>query len=326
MIGSVSFRPLNSNFLHAALAGLACLTFAGAVRAGEGARNIEVVPFHSTSMDTNYNQPAQDDSQPFKVWQPTAPNSLKSAPPPAKLTPLPQSQQTVSREEQQQLDRRRNWVFMTPEDYATTDAKTGKSVLGADNDKDENMTAMERFYHRLEQSVKPATTNEFSDMNPDRSSSATNYFGAAVKNTDPGMFGQTPFDSTPQAGVFQSITAGNSGSVFDSSSSTMVQSPEEIRMQATQKAHMENFKQLWDIDQAISAATPVVSQPSGPVDSAPLFGTSTPGLATPFKENLPSANIPGFSSKPATPAPQPVVAPRYTAPPHSDFMPPQRAF
>jgi hypothetical protein len=322
---SVSFRPFNLNFWHATIAGLVCLAFVGVARAGDGARMIEVVPFHNTSMDTNYAQPGQDDLQNYKTWQPTAPNSVRPSRP-NQPSALPQSQHSISKEEQQLQERRRNWVFMTPEDYATTDPETGKSMLGANDDKDDNMTAMERFYHRLEQSTKPSTKNDFSQMNPDRSSAATNFFDSPGKTASSGMFGQTPFDSAPQAGVFQSISAGDSAGVFGNNNNMPMQSPEDARIQAAQKAHMENFKQLWDINQASSAATPVSAPSSAPVDSSPLFGASTPGLPTPFKPILPTASFSPGASKPTTPIVQPVIPPRYTPPPHSDFAPTQRPF
>ncbi len=324
MIATVSFRLLNLNFRRAALAGWACLAFVGAARA-QGARDIEVVPFHNTSLDTNFDQTAPEDSPGSKVWSPTAPKSIAPLSP-QRLQALPQPQQAISKDEQQLLDRRRNWVFMTPEDYATTDPKTGKRLLGPDKDKDDNMTAMERYYHRLEQSAQPAT-NDFSGLNPNRSGAATNYFDNAVRNSESGLFGETPFTSRPETGVFQSISARNSASVFGSSDSTPAQTPEEARIQTEQKAHMESFKQLWNIDQAASAATPVAAQSSGPIDSSPLFGASTPGLPTPFKPNLPTAaDISPGASQSATPAPQPVVTPRYTPPTHSNFEPIQRPF
>jgi hypothetical protein len=318
----VSFRLLNLNFWRAALTGLACLAFVGAAGA-QGARDIEIVPFHNTSRDTNFDQPGQEDSG-SKVWRPMAPKSIAPSPP-QRLMPLSQSAPpSISKEQQQLLDRRRNWVFMTPEDYASKDPKTGKNLSGTD--KDDNMTAMERYYHRLEQSAQPAT-NDFSGLNPNRSAASTNYFDNAVRNTDSGLFGETPFSSRPNTGIFQSITAGNSRSVFGSSDSTPTQTSEEARVQTEQKTHMESFKQLWDIDQASSAATPVSAPSSGAIDSAPLFGASTPGLPTPFKPNLPSAeDISPGASESAPPLPKPVTAPRYTPPVHSDFAPVQRPF
>jgi hypothetical protein len=309
------------------VAGLACLAFAGAARAGEGGRNIEVVPFHNNSMGTNFEQLPQDDSHSFKIWEPTAPNSTRPTSP-QMATPLPHPQQSLSKEEQQMLDRRRNWVFMRAEDYAKMDPKTGKSLLGDDHAEEDNMTAMERFYHRLEESGKSSTTNDFSRLLPDRGRSmgATNYLGSALPNTDAGPFGATPFNAAQQAGIFQPITSGNSGNAFGNDNGVPMQTPEEARQQAEQKAHMENFKQLWNIDQASSALTPAAAPASAPIDSAPLFGASTPGMAPGFKAGLAPDPSSGSSAKTPTPPPQPVVSPRVTAPPHSDFMPTPRAF
>lgn len=340
----MSFWPFKSNFWCVALSGLACLTLVGAVQAG----NIEVVPFHNGSTDTNFDKPVQDDSHSFKVWSPTAPSSAAPAGRPNRITPPPptQSQQTLSKEEQQLLDRRRNWVFMTPEDYANSDSKDDKNPFSSDNNN--NMTAMERFYHRLEQSSKSAETNAFSQINSDRSNSQTNLFdtaGLRNNNTaDPNMamFGQTPFSSSvpADAGVFQSITSGNggnsssdSGNVFGSSSPVTAQSPEEVRAQAAQKAHMENFKQLWDIDQATRTTTattpvsPVAAPSAGGIDSAPLFGASTPGIQSPFRSGQVPANLTaGTPAKSPAPVAPPPAPPRYTPPTHSDFMPQQRPF
>src|SRR4051795_12773998 len=105
MLASVCFRPFNSNFWLRTVAGLACLAFAGAACAEEGGRDIEVVPFHNSSTGTNFDQSPQNDSQDFKIWQPTAPNSLARSSPPAKgLLPRPE-QPRLSKEEQQLLER-----------------------------------------------------------------------------------------------------------------------------------------------------------------------------------------------------------------------------
>ena len=322
MLANVSFRPFNSNFWLPAVAGLVCLAFAGAAYAGEGARDIEVVPFHNATTSTNFDQSPENDSQNFKVWQPSAPNSVARSSPPVKPGPLPRPQPSISKEEQQLLERRRNWVFMQPEDYATMDPKTGKSPFGDDNENDDKMTAMERYYHRLEQSGKSTTTNEFSRLNPDRMTAATNSLGVTLPSKDTGAFGTTPFNGTPEAGIFQPMTTADTANVFGNSAARLT--PEEVRLQAEQKSRMENFKQLWDIDQANSAATPVVAPSPGPIDSAPLFGASTPGMPSAFKPVMPGAA--SSSSKPAAPVVQTVAPPRHTTPPHSDFTPVPRAF
>jgi hypothetical protein len=324
MIGSVSFRLFNANWGRAAMAAL-CLAFAGSVRAQEGTRSIEVVPFHNGNSGTNFQQLPQSDSQNFDVWKPSAPNSAAPSARITKPVPLPQTQPTLSKEDQQLLDRRRNWVFMTPEDYATTDTKTGKSLLGTEDDKEKNMTAMERYFHRLEQSSTAAATNQFNRMNTDRLNAQTNSYGGVARNNDSGTFA-TPFNTAPDAGIFQPLTSENAGNVFgkaDNSGPNLT--PDEVRLQAEHKARMETYKQLWDIDQAGSASTPTTAPASGPIDSAPLFGASTPGMSSSFK---PPGSTPGngFGKSSPAPAARPSATPRYTPPPHSDFTPPQRPF
>jgi hypothetical protein len=126
------------------------------------------------------------------------------------------------------------------------------------------------------------------------------------------------------AAIFQQPGAGDiSASAFGDSGSKPMLSPEEVRLQAEQKSRRDSFKQLWSIDQA-PAATPVMAPASGPIDSAPLFGVSTPGSQGPVGR-LPTGPV-SASSASVAPAPEPYVAPRASAPPHADFTPPQRPF
>ena len=308
------------------MTGLACLAFAWASRA-EGTRSIEIVPFSGAAMDTNFEQSAQDDLQTFKAWEPTAPHPYKS---PAstsansRVTPLmPHSQQPVlTREQQELLDRRRNWVFMTPEDYASPTGKEEKDPAKPESDQEKNMTAMERYFQRQNASQQAAVTNQSGKMNGDRLGGTDNPLNNPSRNTE-SMFGQSPFAANPQAGVFQPFQNNNSGGVFDSDNGVKMPSPEEVRVQAEQKTHMDSFKQLWNIDQA-PAATPVTAPESRPIDSAPLFGVSAPAVSSPFNAATPASPINSSSTPP--PTTRPVVVPRLTAPPHSDFAAPQRPF
>jgi hypothetical protein len=323
----VSFRPLSSVFWRAAIAGMACLAFAWASRGGEGTRSIEIVPFSGAAMDTNFEQSAQDDLQTFKAWEPTAPHPYKSPATTsansrvAPLMPRPQ-QPVLSREQQELLDRRRNWVFMTPEDYASPTGKEEKDPAKPESDQEKNMTAMERYFQRLNASQQAAVTNQSGKMNGDRLGGSDNLLNNPSRNTE-SMFGQSPFAANPQAGVFQSPQNGDLRNVFDSDNGQKMPSPEEVRVQAEQKTHMDSFKQLWNIDQA-PTATPVTTPASGPIDSAPLFGVSAPAVSSPF--NAANSVMPGNSSSTPPPTTRPVIAPRVSAPPHSDFTAPQRPF
>ncbi|HWC59696.1 MAG TPA: hypothetical protein VHC44_08385 [Verrucomicrobiae bacterium] len=329
IIGTVSFRPLSSVFCRAAVTGLACVAFAWAAHAGEGMRSIEVVPFSGNkSLDTNFEQSAHDDLQTFKAWEPTAPHPYKSPGPagagraPALLRP--QQPQVLTKEQQQLLDRRRNWIFMSPEDYASPTGKEEKDPTKAGSDDDKDQTAMERFFQRMSDSEKSAATNRMAKMNGDRSTGPDSAVNNAPRNSDESPFAQSPFASTPDSGIFQSIPkSASGGGVFAPDNDVKMPTPEEVRMQAEQKEHMDTFKQLWNIDQA-PATTPVAAPASGAIDSAPLFGVSAPAVSSTF--NAASPLTAGNSSSTPQPAARPVAAPRISAPPHADFAAPQRPF
>lgn len=325
IIATVSFRPLRPVFWRAAAAGLACFALALVSRAGEGVRNIEIVPFKSTTMDTNFEQSGQDDLRTLKAWEPTAPHPYQAPAPRSGMLPppRPQEQRTLSPEQQQLLDRRRNWVFMTPDDYASQDAKDGKDPSKAGSADDKNLTAMERFYMRLNDSEKAAATNRLGKLKDDRGGDAGNALDDAQQNNDTSPFAASPFSSNPDSEVFQSIPKNIFGSAFGPDNTVKVPTPEEVRSQAEQKARLDTYRQLW-VNQT-PAATPVVSAPAtGPIDSAPLFGVSTPAASATF--NAVSPEAPKFSSSRQQITQPAVVVPRVSTPPHSDFIAPQRPF
>jgi hypothetical protein len=321
----VSFRLSTLNICRAGMAGFVCLALVGACRAGEGARNIEVVPLHGTVMDTNFYQTAPTDMQTINAWSPHAPRQIQS-PPPGKST-LPQSQTTVSTEKERELlDRRKNWVFMTPEDYASPNGKND-SIEKSGSEK-KSGTALERYYQRLNDSEQAAATNQFSKMDSDRLTGQTNLLGGGLRPVD-GTFGDSPFDAAPAAGVFDSVRHTGFASVFGSSDgTTALPTPADLQMQAEQKARIENFKQIWNIDQPVAAPAapaPVSASVSAPIDSGPLFGLSSSGVQTANPVGS-LAGGPSSSSQPVTPAPSPVTTQRAIRPPHADFASPQRPF
>jgi hypothetical protein len=315
----VSFRLSSVNICRAGIVGFACLAFAGASRAGEGARNIEVVPLHGTPMDTNFDQSSSADSQTFKAWSPQAPHSTQAPTGPGEaMIPLPRPQITISPERQRELfDRRRNWVFMTAEEYASPGGK--KDGL-EENGLDKKSTAMERYYQGLYDSDHSAMTNQFNKLNSDRFGGATNSLGGEQRNPDGGVFADSPFNTTADPGIFQTVRRGDSSNPFDSDTSSALPTPEAVRLQAEQKAHMDAFRQLMNIDQP--SVAPVSSPASASVDSGPLFGLSSPGIQS--GNSVGSLDI-GSSSTHSQTAPA-VSSPRNTRPPHATFAPPQRPF
>lgn len=315
------FRLSSLNICRAGLAGFVCLALVGACRGGEGARNIEVVPLRGTPMDTNFDQTTSTDTDAIKAWAPHAPHPFQ-APTSGRSTMLPRPQQnSVSTErEKELLDRRKNWVFMAPEDYVSEDGK--KDGMEKNGFEKKSSTAMERYYQRLNESEQAAATNQFNKLNSDRLNGQTNLLGASLRPADGGTF-DSPFNMTPDPGVFDSVRRESITSVFGSSDKAVAMpTPDEVRMQAEQKAHMENFRQIWNIDQPAAAPMMPVS-PSAPVDSGPLFGLSSPGVqsASPFSPSAGNA-----SSQTFAPVQSPVTTQRAMRPPRADFAAPQRPF
>jgi len=304
-----------------------CLALVGACRGGEGARNIEVVPLHGTAMDTNFYQTTPTDMQTINAWSPHAPRPIQ-APPPGKSTlPRPQNATVSTEKERELLDRRKNWVFMTPEDFASPDGKNDSIEKNGFEKKSGN--AIERYYQRLNDSEQAAATNQFSKLDSDRLTGRTNLLGGGLRPADSGTFGDSPFDTAPAAGVFDSVHHTGFAGVFGSSdNTTAMPTPDDLHLQAEQKAHIENFKQIWNIDQPVAAPAapaPVSASVSAPIDSGPLFGLSSSGVQTANPVGS-LAGGPSSSSQPVTPAPSPVTTQRAIRPPRADFASPQRPF
>jgi hypothetical protein len=321
IIATVSFRLSHVNICRASIAGLLFLALAGVVRGGEGARNIEVVPMHNTAMDTNFDQLSRADRQTFENWAPRAASRATVQPQPKGALippPRPQSAEPTQRE-RELMDRRRNWVFLTPEEYLSN----GEKNLGVEEfDKDgadnkSTMTAMQRYYQRLYDADHAPATNLLSKAD----SGHTNLITGGLRNTEAGSFLDNPFSTTPDAGIFDPGKTHSFADVFGSQDNPALRSPESIRLEADQKARMDSFKQLWNIDQP--AVATVASPVSGPIQTESLFGNSSGSLQPALSPVSSSAG--GSSIRPQ--APQPLGSTdRTPAPPRSTFAPPQRPF
>jgi hypothetical protein len=179
---------------------------------------------------------------------------------------------------------------------------------------------MERYYQRLYDSDRSAMTNQFSKLNSDQFGGRTNSTGGELRNPDGGAFADSPFNADADPGIFQSVRRSDSSSPFGSDNISALPTPEEVRLQAEQKAHMESYRQIWNMDQPSTA--PVSSPVSAAVDSGPLFGLSSPGLRP---ANSLSSSDGGSSTRSQTPTP--TVAPsRNNKPPRADFIPTPRPF
>jgi len=325
----VSSRLLREGWRASLAAWLCLVAFAGISRGQETMRSIEIVPSHSAATSNNFVQPSSSDSQLFKAWQPRAPHPYQSQQgTPASITPLPHPQApALSDRDKELLERRKNWIFLTPEDYTQTDDKMDADSKDPRDPKkknsDKKLTPMEKYLERLSGAQQAGGTNRLDKMDSDRMNE-TNYLvgGTSQKKTETDPFGGNPFSASPESTIFQTLQQGSFGSGAFSSGDNSPATPEELRAQADQKTRMDSYKQLFNFDQP-SGPTALFTPGSGPIDSAPLFGVSTPTVS-PGLTALPTI---GNTATRAQQAPPPVVTPtRITPPPHADFSVPQRPF
>jgi|GEM_PF-3856622 len=323
----MSFRLSILNLRRASLTGLVCLAFAGALRAEDtGSQPIEIVPFHGTSMDTNFDQESASAPRTFELLSPQAPHPFQTTRPSASALPPPRPQPAPSQRDRELLDRRRNWVFMTPEEFASPAGKKDSDPKD-ENTGENSLTVMERYYQRLNDADRSAATNRMNRPELSRLDTQTNLFTERLRNQDAAPFGPSPFNTTPDPGVFGAVrpngfsSGPNSGGLR--SDSVGMPSPEEIRQQAEQKAHLDSFKELWNINQPpapVQAQAPVSVPVPTPVDAAPVFGAS-PGVHSLF-----NATRSGGLSEPQQSGQPTMTSSRNSAPPRGTFTPPQRPF
>jgi len=322
------FRPLNFAAHRARLAISGCLAVLCLWQAWTAcSRPIEVVPTQGATINTNVNQadPARKDFEsmvrgPQRSWllnnseEALAP-SLMPQPPKPQLTP----------HEKELLDRRRNWVFMTPEDLTSGEAaeemlgikqydKYGADKYG--NEK-EPQTALERYYEHLLAGNRGMATNEFDKRDSDSWNKETNAFTGVKRNEENAHPFESPFNSAASE-VFHPMRPDTFSDVFGTSGDrTTREEAETMREQKLQETRMENFKQLWNIDQPSAAASASTPSHVAPVSSS--FPSAQPvlGTATPSVRSLPTRS--GNTQQSSTTSTR-------TPPPKPNFLMPQRPF
>jgi len=81
--------------------------------------------------------------------------------------PMPNGPAVNSKRVQELLDRRKNWIFMTPEDLAaapSTEEMLQTPEYGADGQKKKKISPLERYYQNLDRERHPSTAkNRFQD-------------------------------------------------------------------------------------------------------------------------------------------------------------------
>jgi hypothetical protein len=182
---------------------------------------------------------------------------------------------------------------------------------------------MQRYYQHLYDSDQAMATNQFGRLDPNDRNASTNTIGSAFQNpTGNSGFASTPFNAFQENESFRSARPSVFSDIFGSDAdNNNTPNPESARLKAEQKAHMDDFKELWNIDQP--AAAPVSASTPTPVSSGPIFGTQSGQSFTPagLTDN-------GFRRAQPTTTFQPVITPssRIAPPPRADFAPPQRPF
>jgi hypothetical protein len=318
----MSFRPFSLDVCFGGLALFVFLACAGSSRAEDAAsRPIEIVPSHGKTIDTNSDQFHPIDS---RKLDPLVPRGLQSfqADQPVVL-PRPAQQNAPSQSERDLLDRRRNWVFMTPEEFSGQTPEKDISIVGeTEANGNRPITAMQRYYQRLYDSDHSIATNQFSKSDAAGWNTATNSVGPGFQNNGGSTFVTSSFNPIRDAEVFRATRPTVFSDIFGSSDTDSgTPSPESVRLKAQQKEHMDNFKELWNIDQPAAApiSTPAPTVVSG---SGSVFGT--PDSQSSFRPlGLPETHSSRGGSTPFQPT---VPSPRTPSPPRADFTPPQRPF
>lgn len=287
MPAKMIFSPLSFQIRRATLGTLICLAGICLARAGDDhGQPIEIVPMHgapgtnlteSLLPTRNLDNVLPGAIHPFNLYEPSQDMPEQYVPPARPLT----------QREQEWLDRRRNWVFMTPEELMS-DTEADKILGLKDDQKDrqdkEPTTAMERYYQHLYESDRPAAANQFSDSDSGLGDKQTNSLFSVGQMDGPahGLDSpfESPFNSRPDPGIFQPARATAFSDVFDLNTDTTTPSEETIREKKEAEAHMDAFKEMWGISQPSSSSFASSSSSSFSAAIQPVFGTASPSASS----------------------------------------------
>lgn len=299
-----------------------CIFVAGNVLADP----IEVVPAQGPAISTNINQREPTKNKDFEVMLPQAlhpfnPDDSWQDLTPDMMPPQPLNR-TLTPRERKLLDRRRNWVFMTPEELMSgesTEELLGMKEYNKDGTEKEPKNAMERYYEHLVESSRNTVTNQF-DKDSDSGNTLTNtVVDGGEQNGDNVHPFDSPFTSRPSE-VFQPMQPNTFSDVFGARPDSTIPDAETIQAEKEQKMHMESFKQLWDMDQSSAPADAFNSAPGSSASGVNSFPSMQPVLGTV------SPSLAGSSVHASRAVAQPAPTPKQTQPPRPNFTIPQRPF
>jgi hypothetical protein len=181
---------------------------------------------------------------------------------------------------------------------------------------------MQRYYQHLYDSDQAMGTNQLGKLDSSDRNTGTNSPGSAFQNPagDAGSV-PSPFNTISDSDAFRSVGHTVFSDIFGSDTGNSTPSPESVRLKAEQKTHMDDFKELWNIDQP--SAAPISASTPSSVGSGSVFGLPQGGQSF-APAGLPDSG--SFQARPTTTF-QPAVPPsRIAPPPRADFAPPQRPF
>lgn len=287
MPAKMTFGLLSFHIRRATLGAFICLAGICLAHAGDDhGQPIEIVPMHgapgtnlteSLLPTRNLDNVLPGAIHPFDLYQPSEDMPEQYVPPTRPLT----------QREQEWLDRRRNWVFMTPEELMSdteADKILGLKDYQKDREEREPTTAMERYYQHLYESDHSAATNQFSDSDSGPGDKQTNSLFSVDQMDGPARGLDSPFESPftarPDPGMFQSAQPTTFSDVFDLNTDTSTPSEETIREKKEAEAHIDAFKEMWGISQPSSSSIASSSSSSASAAVQPMFGTANPSASS----------------------------------------------
>lgn len=269
--------------------------------------------------------------------------------------PLPRSRVTSPAQEKKRrdaIDRKKNWVFMTPEEMLT--GENPNELLGQDgtgkNPEDKDMTPMQRYmYRRLYPSKDSKTANPNlkrdpwdlnkrdpldprKDLNGDGDSDDSESKGDAKEKNRK--------KDTDKASLKENEAKKRTPSMFsDIFGSTQPELTKE--QERTEKARLDAYKQSLGLpvtpsfQKSVSAfALPAAAVPAKPVDISPT-ATKPSGFGAQLGTISALPSLPGLTPSPVSqpfggpsfaPAVLPAPEPAKMLPPQSTFSAPKRSF
>jgi hypothetical protein len=316
-------------------------------------RPIEFSPARSDEVTTNLHQLTsrkdglkqleEDLYAPLQHFTPHSSLDGVMAPPPPRS---PAQSAVQSKRVKDLLERRNNWVFMTPEDLLagpTVDEVLKKPEYGPDGRDKQDRSAAERFYER----IKPKRSTK-----PSKETSNEDIFNFTKKSARRDTTSPELNEQDLPDGVRDSVKALFEGDEQPSPFSEKAKiptdmfgtpvKPQTLEQIAEHKKYMDQYHMLVDSSWRPPTGPSLLSTLPDPAAATPKPMTASPGLpsSSPYKAQddqlnvlapllgppvLPDVNARALGqTRPASTVP--TVEPRRVIPPPANFSAPKRSF